>query len=78
MSLSKEDIEATGMVTDESGMVMCPECKRGLRFNSGNPAVYHAKDCSKGENGPTYVGSGQRRFYGTITPEGKIKITGEG
>ncbi len=36
------------------GVLSCIECGRGLRFNSGSPAVYHEDSCSLGPT-PTYM-----------------------
>jgi hypothetical protein len=60
MTISKEQIESLGLAEREpGGSVYCPKCDRGLKFNSGQPAVFHAEDCERYAEGQTYVGEGQ-------------------
>jgi hypothetical protein len=55
LGYSEEQIEALGLHLNDDGVIACPECGRMLRFNSGDPAVYHAPECSI--DGQTYMSS---------------------
>ena len=45
--VSSDYLDENNFGYDESGVLICLECKRSMRFNSGNPAVWHEEECSK-------------------------------